>query len=286
MFFRAGPLSNDKVIELLNAYFVPIHLTNEDYVSTGAATDAEKAERLRIMREVFIAGENNPIRASDAAIYVLDHDGHILKALKLPDCLVAHKVVALLEDTRTKLNLKPGKPIVTPRPQSMPPKVNSGEMVLHLTARYAPSDGAWKLLPSEDWIALKQDEWKKLVPKKDAKVGDTWNIDTELVTTILSNFYPPTSNRDPKTNKIYNPAMKATVVSVSDGVVRVRLDSDLRMKHRFLPIQDDNHHVEAKVVGYVDWDSAKGDFKDLRMVTEVGTYVNDNFGVAVRLHKD
>ena len=34
---RAGPLSNDKVISLLNAYYVPVFISNEDYDEKGQA---------------------------------------------------------------------------------------------------------------------------------------------------------------------------------------------------------------------------------------------------------
>ena len=32
---RAGPLSNKKVIDLLNAHFVPVYTVNEDYARLG-----------------------------------------------------------------------------------------------------------------------------------------------------------------------------------------------------------------------------------------------------------
>jgi hypothetical protein len=58
------------------------------------------------------------------------------------------------------------------------------------------------------------------------------------------------------------------------------------MKHRFLPVKDDNNFVEAKIVGYVDCDAATRAIKSIRMVTEHATYVKENakdtFGVALR----
>jgi hypothetical protein len=78
--------------------------------------------------------------------------------------------------------------------------------------------------------------------------------------------------------------MTATLASVKDGIARIRLDSALRMKHRFFPVKDDDNHVDAKVVGYVDCDLEKAVIKDLRLVTETGAYANDTFGISVRLH--
>lgn len=276
------------MIDLLNRYYIPIHVTNEKHIESGDASPAEKAERARIMREVFRTGYNNPVRASDAAFYVLEPTGHINDALLLPDCLNNDEVIKMLEEVRTKLKVPAAKaPVVAPRPQSAPPKTPADAIVLHLTARYVPAGGSWKLLPSEDWLVLDKSQWSKLTPAKDAKVGDSWNIDSTVVEYVLSNFYPPSSNRDPKTNKITDPQMKATVISAADGRVRIRLDSTLKMKHRFLPVQDDNNHVEAKIVGYLDWDLAKQAISDIRMVTENADYVKDNgkdgFGIAARL---
>jgi hypothetical protein len=270
------------VIKLLNDYFVNINITNERFVVGGDATPEEKDARARIMREVFLAGQNSPVRASDAALYILDEKGKIVDALKLPECLNNDKVVELLEKCRQKLNVAAGPPIVEPRPQSVAPKADPRDLILHLTARYIPGGGTWKQLPSEDWIVLKPKEWSKLLPAADAKLNDSWNIDNELVVKILSNVYPPTSNRDPSQNTIEKPAMKATVVSQANGSMRIRLDSNLRMKHRFLPVKDDDNYVDAQLVGYVDVDLTAKKIRSVRLVTENGTYAKDNFAVAIR----
>ena len=47
---RASSLSNDKVIELLNHYFVPVYLRNEDCSEDGSASPAEKATRSKSNR--------------------------------------------------------------------------------------------------------------------------------------------------------------------------------------------------------------------------------------------
>jgi hypothetical protein len=40
---RAGPLSNEKIIALLNAYFVPVYLSNEDYAKDGSASPGRES---------------------------------------------------------------------------------------------------------------------------------------------------------------------------------------------------------------------------------------------------
>ena len=34
---RASSLANDKVISLINRYYVPVYISNEDYARTGSA---------------------------------------------------------------------------------------------------------------------------------------------------------------------------------------------------------------------------------------------------------
>jgi hypothetical protein len=283
---RAGPLSDDKVIDLLNSYFVSVYIANEEYARDGTASAAEKAARVRMLTEAWKGGDrkNQPVfMASDAACYVMGPDGHIVDALRLPDCLENHKVIAMLEGVVKKLNTKKGPTLVPPSPQSdvFTPKVTPGSLALHLTARYIPAGGTWKQLPGEDIIVLEKDEWPKLIPAN-AKVGTSWEINKDVATKLLIDFYPPSSNREPTTNRIDDSPLKATVVSVKDGVARVRLDCNLRMKHRFLPIKDDDKFVEAKVVGFVDCDPVKKQIKNVRMVTEKATYNDNTVGVAVR----
>ena len=53
---RAGPLSNSKVISLLNRFFVPVYAMNEDYRDGGAAPAADRAEYNRIFKQSLAAG--------------------------------------------------------------------------------------------------------------------------------------------------------------------------------------------------------------------------------------
>ena|SRR5450432_1953506 len=55
---RAGPLSDIRVISLLNSSFVPVSAPNQDYVAAeGKAPRAEKAERARIYGTFIAQGK-------------------------------------------------------------------------------------------------------------------------------------------------------------------------------------------------------------------------------------
>jgi hypothetical protein len=53
------------------------------------------------------------------------------------------------------------------------------------------------------------------------------------------------------------------------------------MKHFFLPRQDD-HLVEATVLGFVEYEPKTKKIRSVRLVTDKATYGKEEFGVAVR----
>ena len=97
----------------------------------------------------------------------------------------------------------------------------------------------------------------------------------------LKHFYPPTENNELATNRIDRQALKATVVSLREGMARARIDGSLKMKHSF-DQRGDDYFVEAVLVGFVDFDPVKKQIKSLRLVTDKATYFKGDFGVAVR----
>src|SRR5438046_1342124 len=68
---RASSLSNDKVINLLNHFFVPVYLSNEDFAKGGCAPAEEKKELQRIFRETLDAKRS----AGTVHVYLLAPDG-------------------------------------------------------------------------------------------------------------------------------------------------------------------------------------------------------------------
>ena len=124
-------------------------------------------------------------------------------------------------------------------------------------------------------------EWSKLWPGGDVGLGRTWEIDEPLATKILTHFYPPTENNDVANNQIETQSLKATVVSIKDGVIRARLEGSLRMKHPFYH-KDDDKFVAATFVGFLDLEPGGKGIRSLRLVTEKATYGGFSFGVAVQ----
>jgi hypothetical protein len=292
---RAGPLSNANVVSLLNRYFVPVYAINEEYRKDGTAPAAERAEYQRIYREALKA----KLSAGTVHVYIVTPDGHPIDSLHVGTASKVEKLVDLLEGTIKKLKVAEGKPLVKPAPQSAPPKAEAGTLVLHLTARYLfpkgkelvplgkdarlgqTRHGSWAALPSENWILLDRAEAAKFLPPGAARPGTAWEVSKDVAAKILTYFYPQTENNNVAKNRIDRLALKATVVSVKDGVARVRLDGSLRMKHTFYH-KDDDSFVDAAVVGFMEVDTARKKVRKLELVTDRATYRDRPFGVAVR----
>lgn len=276
---RAGPLSNGKVIELLNRYFVPVYVANQDYGKDGFAPDKEKAEYQRIYHEAL---RLKPSTGS-VEVYILSPDGHPIESLHVATASRDDRLIALLERSVERLKTPAGRPVVEPVRQSRAPVTDDpGALVLHLIARYARRGGSWNEFPSENWLVLKPAEWARLLPSGEPMAGQSWPVDADLATRLLVYFYPQTENNDVSTNRMETQVMTATVVAGQAGMVRVRLDGRLRMKHTFYPGRDDTNVVDAAFVGFVDFDQAQQKIRSLRLVTHKAIYGREDFGVAVR----
>ena len=273
---------------------MPVYASNADYVRDGVAPADERKERERIFREASAAR----LSVGTVHVYLTAPDGHTIDSQHVATAAQVEKLTAMLERTVERLKTKPGKPLVAPSSQSKKPKSNADALVLHVTARplvkkgddFVPAQtrlgetgsGSWGAYPGEDWLVLSKTEWTKLLPADAAAVGMTWEPDREVLAKLLVHFYPPTENNDVKKNQIEKQAVKATILTVKNGVATARLDGTLRMRHWFYHKEDDNV-VEAMFVALVEFDVDKGKLRSLQVVTDRAVYGKRMpFGVAVR----
>jgi hypothetical protein len=255
-----------------------VFVSNEDYAKDGPAPAEEKAERDRVWADALKA----KLPTGTVHVYLLDAGGRVLDSMHVAEAAKPGKLLALLKEVAEKEKTAAGDPVVKPASQSVCPKCDADAVALHLVARGA-GKGSWREFPAENWIVLGKDDWGKFLPPKDAKAGQSWDVEKETAAKLLTYFYPQTENNDVSTNRIDRLSLKATVVSVKDGVVRARLDGSLKMKHAFYPHRDDDRVVEATVVGYLDVDAAKPRVRALRLATDEATYGAERFEAALRL---
>src|SRR5262245_42395241 len=166
---RTGPFSSTEVIERLNKYFVPVYAVNEDYRKGGSAPEAEQAEYLRIYREAL----EKKFSAGTVHVYILNPKGEVIGTRHVAEAAKTKELIAFLDEMVAKLNTKPGKPVVEPRSQSVPPRHDKGSLVLHLAARGLGGGGSWDGT-SENWIVYTPEEARSLPAK--AEVGDAWDV--------------------------------------------------------------------------------------------------------------
>ena len=277
---RAGPLSNTRVISLLNRFFVPVYAANEEYREGDTQPAEEKAEYNRIFKEAHAA----KLSVGTVHVYILSPAGHPIDSLHVATAAKTERLIDLLERTVEKLHVREGKPVASPIRQSAPPRCAPDSRVLHLTSRSLDGRGAWSEFPVEDWIILGRDEWERLLPTSPVQVGDSWAVDEKVSTRLLTHFYPPTENNDVSKNRIERQALKATVVSVQNGVARSWIEGELKMQHSFYH-KEDGKAVEATMVGFIDFEPATRTIRDFQFVTDQAAYGGGTFGVAVRLLK-
>ena len=274
---RAGPLSNTRVISLLNRFFVPVYAANEDYREGGVQPAEEKAEYNRIFKEAHEA----KLSVGTVHVYILSPAGHPLNSLHVATAEKTDRLLDLLERTVERLHVREGEAVVSPVAQSTPPKCASDSLVLHLTSRSLDGRGAWSDFPVEDWIVLGRDEWEKLLPRSQVQAGDSWEVDKKISARLLTHFYPPTENNDVSKNRFERQSLKVTVVSIQEGEARARIEGELKMQHSFYH-KEDGKVVEATVLGFIDFELSPRNIRSFQLVTEQATYGGGTFGVAVR----
>src|SRR5262249_47954418 len=151
-------------------------------------------------------------------------------------------LLKMLEATAEKLKVQPGEPVVAPTCQAASPVTGPKEILLHLASR-ADHKGSWGEFPSENWITLKEAEWKTWLPPT-AKAGATYAISEKEAGKVLTYFFPQTEicNFDkmiepdgPYKHRIDSISLKGKVLSVQDDVVKVRLDGMVKIHHNFYP---------------------------------------------------
>ena len=275
---RAGPLSNKKVIDLLNAHFVPVYTVNEDYARLGPAPREEKEARERIFKAGYAAKKS----VGSVHVYVLKPSGDFFDSMHVAEAAKARKLIELLERSISEFKVAAGTPVVNPQPQSQPPACEKGSLTLHLTARSLDGKGAWSEFPVENWVTLSPAEQRDLLGRREqVKTGETWTIPAELSQKLLTHFYPATENNDVSKNKFLEQQLTATVVSVNGAGARARVTGSFRMEHSFYH-KPDGKIAEGTVLGYMDFAPASGTIESVQFVTDKASYGGGTFAIAVR----
>lgn len=293
---RAGPLSNAAVVEILNRRFVSVYTSNEDYFGKHAVVSA--AERAAL-EKIHRAAHEAKLSVGTVHAYVLTPEGTPIDSLHVAEAAKVERTREMLEHCLERLGAKENSHVVPGSPQSMPPRVASDALVLHLTARYLRREGnafvplpdaglgqtrnaSWQAYPAENWIVYSRTEATGWIGSDSLQVGSTWPIDRELAKKLLVHFYPPTECNDTSRNRLQEYSLHARVIWNRDDVARARLDGRIELAHRFYPGREDDNAATAQLVGYLDFEPSTRRVLTFRLVTDAATYARQPFGVAVR----
>jgi hypothetical protein len=266
---------------------VPVFLSNEDYHGKTATAPPEEVKALeRIYHEAL----HEKRHAGSVCVYLVAPDGDGVASLIVSDACKPGQMLKLLEATADKLGATAGKPLAPLAKQSAPPKRSRDSLLLHLVSRY-DRRGSWAEFPAENWVVLERDEWARFLPPPGAKAGSSWTIDSTASAKLLTLFFPQTeictfgklTDADgPYQHRLEEHELAARVVGSEGEVIRIRLDGKLRLRHKFYPNHEDENRAVAKVLGYLEWDSASKRVKSFRLVTTEAIYAKWPFTVAVR----
>ena len=278
---RAGPLSNDKVIDTLNRYFVPVFVSNEDYEKDGPAPPQERKERDRILAECRANGTST----GTVHVYLLAPDGHAIDSAHVASVTRTDKLQAMLDRCLARLGTEPGEPLVKPRDLSVAPAAPDGSLVLHLVSRgqdTGPQGGSWREFPAENWIILPSQQWRGFLPKTEPKAGALYDIDSQTAAAVLQYFYPQSEDpSDAPWTQIDAMSLKATVLNVVNGSATARLEGGVELHRNFYPHQFSPKHMKATLLGFISWDTSSRRISSLRLVTDQATSDKENYAVAV-----
>jgi hypothetical protein len=266
---RAGPLSDSAVIDLLNRYFVPVYSSDEDSSPRGHGPEQEKAAHIRIYQEAL----KKSFGAGAVYVFILNPQGEVIDGMDVAHANQEDALLRMLKRTIEKLHTTPGPPVIAPTNQSRPPKHPADALVLHLVARGSLRAFPWREFPGENWILLSRSEWMSLLPH-DVTPDSSWSLNDALTRKLLTDFYPPTEELDTTLdrNEIQTATLSAKPISRKGSILRVQLDGKLVMKHSFYANRPDNFTVNATLLGWIEFDTAKTRITDFQLITKHATY--------------
>jgi hypothetical protein len=278
---RAGPLSNDKVIDTLNRYFVPVFTSNEDYEKNGPASPDERKERDRIFDECA----KNGTSVGTVHVYLLAPDGRAIDSAHVASVTSTPKLQAMLDRCIAKLGTRGGEPLVKPKALSVAPAAPDGGLVLHLVSRgqdTGPQGGSWREFPAENWVVLSARDAAGFLPASDPSIGSAFGVDAQSADRLLQYFYPQSEDpTDSPLTKIDRQSLKSTVVKTDHGIATARLEGEVQLERNFYPGKVSPEHMHATVLGFVTWDVQARRIRSFQLVTDEATRDKEYYAVAV-----
>jgi hypothetical protein len=246
---RAGPLSDDKIIKILNRYFVPFYTSYEDYEKAEGGVSKEESTVFNGLMKRFYDAK---FETGLVFVYVFNANLVPLGTLHVAKAQFPDVLEKFLSDFVSRLHITGGEPSFKPRPQSVPPPAGKDSLVLHVFIRGITIEPKF---PHEDWIVLSRDELRRLLPPP-SSAGHPWRLDEQVAAKFGGRLHPTLEwldNHDGYTVKIDRLNLQAAPVASSGEFKIARIEGKLRMLRTAFSYAPEKSHVSANLSGYLKY---------------------------------
>ncbi len=266
---RVSSLSDDKVINLLTKYFIPVWVSRDHY-QLEAPSNAEKDELLRIDRD----REKRHLEGGAVSVFILAPDGEVFASMSVQRAYKPENLTPFLQkivDDR-QLKTRDAQAINETKAAPRPPARarTEGGLMLHAWVRDETMKDNRGV--SQDWVELTAAEWRPLAPAADAAAGATLSMPRPAAAKLFRRLYPPGPRWDARDAELADGKLNAVVVSAKGGVVLLRLEGDADVIFPSTGHPTDGR-IKAKLVGAARYDAAKGTFTSFELTSEQAEYV-------------
>jgi hypothetical protein len=265
---RVSSLSDERVIRLISKYFVPVWVSRDSY-QLDPRNKEEQAELERIDAERHKRG----LEGGTVCVFVLDPDGDVLATQPVQLAYKPENLVPFLEKIIADKKLTPRDAeavrATTVQPAEIKPKTEGGRLV-HVWTR-GDQKGVNNGL-SHDRVELTTAEGKAFAPPSDSRPGTSWKISEEIAGKLFQYCYPPSPHWRAKDCKVLRATLTATLVAVSAGEARIKLEGEMELSFPHTGKPTDGR-VTAHFVGVAHYDRKKEALTSLRLIAEQTDYV-------------
>ena len=266
---RVSSLSDDKVIDLLTKYFIPVWVSRDHY-QLAAPSDSEHDELERIDRERARRG----LEGGTVCVYVLAPDGAVSATMRVQNAWKPQSLAPFLQKIvdEQKLEPRPAEAARATAAATRPPvsPEKDGGLVLHVWTRFEDMKNNRGL--AQDWVQWTAEDASGLAPAADAQPGSTFTVSRDTTARLYKRLYPPAGRWDARDCEVVGGLLSAVVIAVEGGEVRMKLEGDVELKY---PAMDKppGGKVTAKLVGAARYDSKRRVFTSFALASETAEYL-------------
>ena len=256
---RAGPLSDDRIIKILNTSFVPYYVTFMDYATAANGVSKEESAAFHRVMEEF---EKTNFSRGTVHVYVFTADLVPLGTLHVAESSKIDVLLPFVANVASRQHVAAGPPSFAPRPQSAPPPAAKDSLVLHVFVRGLTLVTEF---PHEDWVVLTPQEAQRLLPPS-TTAGTRWPLDRLVAARFGERIHPTlewleTVQLGRSQTRIDNLDIQATLLPATEaGVSIAKLEGKLQMFRPAYGYDPAHSNVRANLTGYMK-------FKDRRIVS-------------------